>query len=209
MQVLKDSSAYRLALKEKIMDTAMQAFIRQGIRAVRMDDIAQQLGISKRTLYEIYEDKEELLLQSIKKYNAQRVATLTEYAAQGHNVIDVVLEAYRLKLAETRMVNPVFFSDIIKYPKVDKFIKDTRERFRDKFVLFINKGIQEGYFKKSKNLNLIPLLMDAVGDYIMSNQLLQQYPVEELFDSFYLLPLRGLCTEQGVRKLDEAIAKIL
>ena len=119
MQVLKDSSAYRLALREKIMDTAMQAFIRQGIRAVRMDDIAQQLGISKRTLYEIYEDKEELLLQSIKKYNAQRVATLTEYAAQGHNVIDIVLEAYRLKLAETRMVNPVFFSDIIKYPKVE------------------------------------------------------------------------------------------
>lgn len=209
MQVLKDSSAYRLALREKIMDTAMQAFIRQGIRAVRMDDIAQQLGISKRTLYEIYEDKEELLLQSIKKYNAQRVATLTEYAAQGHNVIDIVLEAYRLKLAESRMVNPLFYSDMMKYPKVDKFIKDTRERSRDKFMLFIEQGIKEGYFQKNINLSLIPLLMDAVGDYIMSNQLLQQYPAEELFDSFYLLPLRGLCTEQGVRKLDEAIAKIL
>ena len=197
MQVLKDSSAYRLALREKIMDTAMQLFIRRGIRAVRMDDIAQQLSISKRTL-----------LQSIVKYNEQRVARISEYASQGHNVIDVVLEAYRIKLAETRMVNPVFFSDIIKYPKVEKYIKNMREYSRDKFVLFINKGIQEGYFKKSKNLNLIPLLMDAVGDYIMSNQLLQQYPAEELFDSFYLLPLRGLCTEQGVRKLDEAIAKI-
>lgn len=208
MQVLKDSSAYRLALKEKIMDTAMQAFIRQGIRAVRMDDIAQQLGISKRTLYEIYEDKEELLLQSIKKYNAQRVATLTEYAAQGHNVIDIVLEAYRLKLAESHMVNPLFYSDLMKYPKVDKFIKDTRERSHDKFMLFIEQGIKEGYFQKNINLSLIPLLMDAVGYYIMTNQLLQHYPVDELFSCFYLLPLRGLCTEQGIRKLDEAIAKI-
>lgn len=47
--------------KEKIVAQAMQIFLKQGIKAVRMDDIAQMMGISKRTLYELFGDKETLL----------------------------------------------------------------------------------------------------------------------------------------------------
>ena len=46
-------TAYKQRLRDRIVDTAMTAFAAQGIRAVKMDDIAQQLGISKRTLYEL------------------------------------------------------------------------------------------------------------------------------------------------------------
>ena len=56
MQEIKETNSYRLALKDKILDAAMNAFMKRGIRAVKMDDIAQQLTISKRTLYDIYED---------------------------------------------------------------------------------------------------------------------------------------------------------
>ena len=44
--------------KERIIEQAMQMFVSQGIKSVRMDDIAQQLGVSKRTLYELFGDKE-------------------------------------------------------------------------------------------------------------------------------------------------------
>lgn len=47
--------------KERIIDQAMHMFVSQGIKSVRMDDIAQQLGVSKRTLYEMFGDKEGLL----------------------------------------------------------------------------------------------------------------------------------------------------
>lgn len=47
--------------KERIIEQAMQMFVTQGIKSVRMDDIAQQLGVSKRTLYELFGDKEGLL----------------------------------------------------------------------------------------------------------------------------------------------------
>lgn len=58
-------SNYRRDLKERILTVAMQAFKLRGIRNVRMDDIATTLGISKRTIYEIYSNKEELLLDGI------------------------------------------------------------------------------------------------------------------------------------------------
>ena len=47
--------------KERIIEQAMHMFVSQGIKSVRMDDIAQQLGVSKRTLYELFGDKEGLL----------------------------------------------------------------------------------------------------------------------------------------------------
>ena len=54
--------------KERIIDQAMHMFVSQGIKSVRMDDIAQQLGVSKRTLYELFGDKEGLLYLAMDRY---------------------------------------------------------------------------------------------------------------------------------------------
>ena len=54
--------------KERIVAQAMQMFVSQGIKAVRMDDIAQQLGVSKRTLYELFGDKESLLYLAMEHF---------------------------------------------------------------------------------------------------------------------------------------------
>ena len=61
MQEKKTITAYKKGLREVILETAMKAFQEKGIRAVKMDDIAEKLAISKRTMYEIYATKEELL----------------------------------------------------------------------------------------------------------------------------------------------------
>ena len=61
MQDFKNISTYKEGLKEKILSTAMAAFYKNGIRAVKMNDIANALSISKRTLYELYKNKEDLL----------------------------------------------------------------------------------------------------------------------------------------------------
>ena len=108
----------------------MQAFIERGVKAVKMDDIATKLTISKRTLYEIYTDKEQLLFEGIKKYDESKRLKLQQYAAQGHSVIDIILEAYRMKIKEIRMVNPTFYIDIMKYPRVEQFIRENNERMR-------------------------------------------------------------------------------
>jgi AcrR family transcriptional regulator len=62
---------YRKGLKEKILQTSMQMFKVHGIKAVKMDDIATRLSISKRTLYEIYANKEDLLLEGIRLHEKE------------------------------------------------------------------------------------------------------------------------------------------
>ncbi len=208
MQEIKETNSYRLALKDKILDAAMNAFMKYGIRAVKMDDIAQQLTISKRTLYEIYEDKEEVLYRSIIKYDRLRLERLTKYAEEGHHVIDVILEAYRIKMNEVRMVNPAFYEDILKYPKVETYIKESSIKSRDKFLAFMQLGVEQGLLRKEVDYDMVPHMFDAIGKYIMDNHLLQRYTVEQLFTNFFLVSLRGLCTKQGVKVLDEAASKI-
>ena len=66
MNVIRYNTSYRRSLKQKILTTAASLFAKHGIKAVKMDDISNELSISKRTLYEIYDNKELLLFECVK-----------------------------------------------------------------------------------------------------------------------------------------------
>ena len=171
MQVLKETTAYRVSLRERIIEKAMQEFSMHGIRAVKMDDLAADLGISKRTLYEIFKDKETLLLEGIKEYYNRKREYLHSYAEdERHDVMEIVMEAYRMKVEEVRSVNPAFYQDLIKYPKVTRFMKESQEASRTAFLDFMNRGVEDGYFRKDVNYQLVPHIFDALGQHVLNQQ---------------------------------------
>ena len=209
MQDLKETTCHRAVLRERIMDTAMMAFSERGVKAVKMDDIAAMLGISKRTLYEIFEDKETLLFQGVVKLDRQRQEHLFDYAEQGHHVIDIIMEACRIKVAEMRSVNAVFYEDIMKYPQVEAYVRNEHERALADFLKFMQRGVDEGYLRPDINYDLIPHILDAFALYVKSNKLIRKYSIEDIFRNMLLVALRGICTAKGVEAVDEAVAKIL
>ena len=207
MQQIKETTTYRQALKHRILETSMAAFAERGIRAVKMDDIASRLGISKRTLYEVYDDKEQLLFEGVRKYDRLRKESMSEYARQaGVSVMDIILEAYRRHAETNRSVNPQFYIDIQKYPCIVRYLKEERERTRDEFMQFLCRGMSEGYFRRDIDFRLIAHLFEAIGSYTMGNaQLLHEYTFEQLFNGMLLVPLRGFCTEKGIEVLDRQL----
>ena len=68
---MSEINDYRKELKSRIIDYAMDEFFKPGIKAVKMDEISQGLHVSKRTVYEIFSDKEELLLAGLKARDEQ------------------------------------------------------------------------------------------------------------------------------------------
>jgi len=78
MQENSEISQYKLGLRDKIVDVAMKLFIKKGIRLVRMDDVAHKLGISKRTIYELYEKKEDLLYEVVVCHFKMRQAAMAK-----------------------------------------------------------------------------------------------------------------------------------
>ena len=207
MQVLRETTAYRASLRERIIEKAMQDFSKHGIRAVKMDTLAKELGISKRTMYEIFEDKETLLFEGIKVYGERKREYMHSYAEEGHDVIDIIMEAYHMKVEEVRAVNPDFYLDLMKYPRLAQYMKEAQQKSREGFLAFMKRGVDDGYFRPDVNYELVPHIFDALGQYILTNSLVQQYSVKELFSNCFLIALRGFCTDKGLHTIDKLMAE--
>ncbi len=198
MEETKQISSYRKSLREKILDTAMNAFAAQGIRAVKMDDIAQSLGISKRTLYEIYDNKEVLLFEGLKKYKAMQEHRFQMVVDESSSVMDIILYVYRQKVEEFRVVNPAFYSDIARYPNLLTYLEADREKWRNYTQDVLARGIAQGYFRDDIDFSLTTRAFEAASNLIFTQQLYRNYTMEQLFHSIFFVILRGICTQRGI-----------
>lgn len=203
MQENLEISKYKQGLREKIPEVAMRLFIERGIRAVRMDDVAHQMGISKRTIYELYEKKEDLLYEVVENHFRMREERMKMVVARCTNVMEILLEVYHMKVADFKNTNPLFFSEMIRYPQLQQFLVEQNVKMREHSIHFYRRGIEEGYFRSDLNYGMAGLLFDAMGVYIMEKELYKQYSIEEIFKNIVFVSFRGLCTEKGIRAIDE------
>ena len=204
MQEIKETTAYKKSLKGRILDTAMKAFAERGVKAVKMDDVAQMLSISKRTLYEIYKDKEELLFQGVVQYDQDNRKYMTAYIEQASSVMDIIIEAYQRRVVRIGSVNPLFYEDIHKYPKVVEYLNKEREHAYDQFLGFLLRGVREGYFREDVNYELVTQMFNAINTFVMNQHLLSRYSIQQVFANMLLVPLRGFCTEKGLQVIENS-----
>ena len=204
MQEIKETTAYKRSLKGRIMETAMKAFAERGVKAVKMDDIAQMLSISKRTLYEIYEDKEELLYQGIIHFDQEGKQSMSAFIKEASSVMDIILETYQRRVVRTGAVNPLFYDDIQKYPKVVAYLNKEREHAYEQLLSFLIRGVREGYFRENVDYELVAQMFNAINTYVMNQHLLSRYSVQQVFANMLLIPLRGFCTPKGLQVIESS-----
>lgn len=207
MQEIKKISDYRLSLKDRIVEESILAFASRGIKAVKMDDIARSLGISKRTLYELYSNKEELLIEVLTRSKAQKLEEEQHMYDQSHNVMDMVLTLYYMRMEELNKVNPLFFSDLVKYPRLMRLLNEDREERHMRFMEFLNRGIREGYFRSDVNYAVVTRILEGMSDYVITQRLYQQFSFDEIFYNVLFVMLRGFCTQKGIDVLEDFFKK--
>lgn len=209
MQEKKTTTAYREGLKNQILATAMEAFAAQGIRAVKMDDIARTLTISKRTLYEIYSNKEVLLFETVRKKRSDGEQWIKERLAASANVIDIILQIYMQKAEEFRSTNQLFYTDLEKYPQILRFLRQDSQTQKLRLKQFLERGIDEGYFRRDVNTDLVMLSFEALGENIQRHSLYKLYTFDELFFNVFMVMLRGISTQQGIEEIDNSMKNIM
>lgn len=92
----KEFSDAKSGLRQRIVAIATDAFTKNGIRSVTMDEIASEVGISKRTLYETFEDKEELLVECVRNKEEENCMLGAKVVAESNNVLEVILHFYKV-----------------------------------------------------------------------------------------------------------------
>lgn len=197
---------YRKELKSRIIDYAMGEFYKRGVRAVKMDEISQGLHVSKRTVYEIFGDKEELLLAGLKIKSLEMREKLETYSCNvAHNVVDIIGYFYKLQMEVNSMVGVAFYEEIHRMPRVIEFFKQEHEReFADR-VKFLKAGVEESLFRQDIDYSLTMELLSASMSEIMRNQIYKKYSMQQIFDNFFLVIIRGFCTERGAALLNKVI----
>lgn len=206
MHETKNFTEYKLQLMNRILDTVVTAVTTRGIKAVKMDDVAAELGISKRTLYEIYDDKETLVFEGVKHYHEGKKAAFNAFAANSHNVLDIVLYLYEQNIKDSKAINPMFYEDMVKYPRIVAYLEDRRRKSRDNFQQFMRRGVEEGVFRADIDYSIIAHVFDALGSYMRDKHLYEQYSFQELFFNMLFVSLRGFCTLKGIEQLDHFFA---
>ena len=108
-------------VRTKIIAGASKLFFYNGIKRVKMDDIASDLNISKRTIYEQFSDKEQLLTECLKYiYRELRHHGRTLIKGSSRNTLDVILILYKIYFDMLKRANRNFFIDVKKYPQIIK-----------------------------------------------------------------------------------------
>lgn len=194
------------SLRDKILDTALKLFVEKGIRAVKMDDIANSISISKRTLYETFDNKEELLIECVKRAAEIRKKELDDYSKTGASVMDVILHAFSIKLKEMGLVNPLFYAELERYPKLLEHFDCHHSEHQRLFVDFLMRGVNEGFFRPDLNYDFVAQLVDANNRYVMQNKLYMKYSMHTVILNGASVMLRGICTRKGMEELDHFLA---
>ncbi len=204
-----DNSNNSNNVHQRIIDGASRLFITKGIKCVRMDDIARELGVSKRTIYEHFADKDQLLrtcLVHLHRYISDKV--LEHLRANSRNTLDVILTMYEVYFAIMNNVNKQFFIDLQKLPEI-KQNNDRRERLNlHKFRHLMHQGIEEGLFREDINLDVLAYILHHDLKLITLEQQFENQSPEELGKAFILFYLRGIATEKGQKIIEEFIDKL-
>jgi AcrR family transcriptional regulator len=186
-------------------------FVEQGIKAVRMDDIAQELSISKRTLYEMFNDKEELIYQSIRYYSEEARERRLQYIRNISNSLEIMVLSLRDMIDGAPLAGRIRRNMRRFYPSVyERLEQDVQSKSKEDLERWVEACVENGYFEKSVKIRFAVDVLHHSVHGMLVNTLDEERPSNELVEmmSYSLLVfIRGLCTIEGQRIIDECTVK--
>ncbi|MBE7171410.1 MAG: TetR/AcrR family transcriptional regulator [Williamsia sp.] len=149
-----------MEVREKILQKATDLFMHYGIRSVTMDEIAVQLGVSKKTIYQFYADKDELVDAVLMNILDDNQETCCQYQVAAGNAIEEVVFATEMVKDMFENMNPSLLYDLEKHhaESYKKFNQFKYKFLREIIVDNLKRGIQEGLYRPDIDIDIITLL---------------------------------------------------
>lgn len=194
-------------IKEQIMQTAFDLFSQYGIKSVSMDDISKSINTSKRTIYELFDDKETLLIESMQFNSNNLWLVLEKLEKESYSALEVILFFYEEVLKTPRWYSRKFYDDLKRYPKAKQQKEQQKADFSKKCIQLFNRGVKEGVFKVGVNIEIVALLAKEQSKMLKPSQAFSNYSCTEVFNTIIITFLRGVSTEKGIAILDRFALK--
>jgi AcrR family transcriptional regulator len=191
----------------KIMLGAQELFFRYGIKAITMDDIAKHLSMSKKTIYQYFKEKDEIVMNLMNEKIKEDEREFGKLHAEAANIVDEMFGIMKCLSDSIGKVNPVLFYELQKfYPEAWKRFRQFKESFiRQHVEDTLKRGQEQGHVRLDIN---IPILARLRMEQIESGFNQEIFPTDKfnvldvqmaMVDHF----LYGICTLKGHKLINK------
>lgn len=190
----------------RVMTSALRLISKKGLKAMTMDDMAADLGMSKRTLYEHFTSKAELLMCALRYMYTRHIETIEKTFREADNVLEALLTIYERHRKVMNDVSPSFFRDMDKmYPEVKEYFKKMESSRSTGMMKLFEAGVREGVFRGDVNyrvqMHLLHLQMEALKR--MEEVFPPDTTLSEVYDSINISFLRSIASPKGMEMLNK------
>lgn len=198
-----------MTTKEQIIEGALELFKRMGIRGVTMDLLVEHLGMSKRTIYENFQNKDEIVEACVSLENENMKAMAQGILSQSEHYIETYIMFMWAHINRLRNVSPLFMHDLKKiYPKtICKQAGEFDHYVKERMVEFIEKGKSDNLFRAEVNPEIAASVVYEFtklfrNGFEVGTNTLNDYPLAEVFEHMAVNFIRGLSTQKGIELVD-------
>jgi AcrR family transcriptional regulator len=180
-------------IRERILKRSMDLYSTKGIKNLIMDDVAGDLGISKKTIYKIFPNKEELIKEMILFYVKSNIVDFETMAATYDNYLDLFYDSMigRIKFLQPLIKNAL---DLRKYyPKIWGMIEELRAGEAQKSVSFIQKAMEKGQIRNDIEPRFVMMIAFSFIINLIEEKLKNpELDLEKAFSTFFGVLRDGL-----------------
>lgn len=195
------------AIRNDITEKSFEQFMRYGVKSVSMDDISKSLGMSKKTLYQHYANKESLVMGVIEQQQKRDAEVFADIQSNSVNAIDEMVQIAEYFLTILRDLGPSFIYDMRKYyPSHWKNVKNFLNVFlKEEIKTNIERGIAEKYYRQNLDPDLVSTLYVASSWAIADDVIVsfKDFNPQELIKQHVMYHLYGLLSSYGHEHLKD------
>jgi len=201
-------------MEEKdILIKAGELFMTYGIKSMTMDEIARQMGISKKTLYQHVSNKQDLVEKVVSSRISEEQECICEMVGPKGNAIDQLMEMTDFVRGNMKKMHPSVMFDLQKYhPEAWKKLQDHKEKFIfDTIKLNLIEGIEDGMYRNNLEPEIVARfylsMVNTVLNPIESGFIELDFDQSEIHEQMMRYHIRGIANEKGRSYLKEKFNK--
>lgn len=196
--------------QSRLLDSILEILLANGLKATKMDDIANILQISKRTLYEIFNSKTEMIVEAMNHFHIRLLRFNLDYQKRAENVMDSIIMSFVLYRHIIERMNRNFFRDFHMYYSDVKHLCDKSENdYMDNFISLLHRAEAEGYIRNDINYLLQFRVAQLQLNFI--NRLEELFPPDitllQVYDTTSVGFLRAIASPKGLTAIDARLHK--
>ena len=197
-----------------ILQGASELFMRYGVKSITMDEIARHLAVSKKTIYQHFVDKDELVISFTQMVLQQQKTEMMKLEDNGTNVMESLRDISEFLRHKVCNINPSLLFDLKKYfPPAWKTFTEYKKNFlKDHLKRILERGMKEGYFRPDLNMEILSKMRIEQVEMIFNPDVFSEseFDIAEVHMHSFQHFVYGICTLKGHEefgRLMEGISK--